>query len=478
MILSLGWKNIWRNKTRSLVVIIAVMLGIFGGVMASGIMQGWIEQRIHTSIYNEIAHVQIHDSAYMENEELKNIIKDYNQVEGVLDTMKGVTAWSPRVKLMTMAEIPTNGAIGGLILRGVDPEKEKKVCEIYRNIVAGDFLEERPGVPSIVLGSKAAETFKLVNYQITPSKLKAINPDDFPDEVIGKVEKGTQDNFENKRDFEKELRHILSKDEYDEYATKLMKYFAYYELGKKMYISLPSKGDNELISGNFAVKVNGIYDTDNDMWDGMNAYVDRQAMNKITGLTDTEVHEIGIITPDRETGVNVAKNLGKYLPGYHIMSWREASPEIAMYTDFSAVMAYIYVAIILLALAFGIINTMMMAVLERIKELGMLMAIGMNKKRVFGMIMTESVLLTLTGAIFGMVFSGIILGILGRTGLNFEMFSEGFEAMGYASLIYPKVSVLDYLITTLLVIITAVISAIWPARKALKLNPVEALRTE
>ena len=139
MIISIGWKNVWRGKTRSLVVIIAVMLGIFSGVMATGILQGWIEQRIHASIYNEVAHVQIHNTEYLQNEEIQFTISDYQQVASVLDTVPEVIVWSPRVKLFAMAK--TSWAASGFVLRGVDLEKEKGVSEIYESIVEGDFLE-------------------------------------------------------------------------------------------------------------------------------------------------------------------------------------------------------------------------------------------------------------------------------------------------------------------------------------------------
>src|SRR4030043_2010926 len=104
MILSIGWKNVWRSKTRSLIVIVAVMLGIFGGVMATGIMQGWIEQRIHASIYKEVAHVQIHNPEYMYNEEIQHTISDYEKLSSMLDTIPEVVAWSPRVKVFVMAK--------------------------------------------------------------------------------------------------------------------------------------------------------------------------------------------------------------------------------------------------------------------------------------------------------------------------------------------------------------------------------------
>jgi len=149
-----------------------------------------------------------------------------------------------------------------------------------------------------------------------------------------------------------------------------------------------------------------------------------------------------------------------------------------MMNDFMIIYYFIFVGIIMLALAFGIINTMLMAVLERTKELGMLMAIGMNRRRVFGMIMLETVFLTLVGAVFGMVMGWGIASVLGKTGIHFTGWGEGFEAIGFSSVVYPVVTPGFIAFTAAMVIVTAIISSVWPARKALKLNPVEALRTE
>ncbi|MBN2215709.1 MAG: ABC transporter permease [Bacteroidales bacterium] len=473
MILLIGWKNVWRNRTRSLVVIIAVMLGIFGGVMATGIMQGWIEQRIHDCIYKEVAHVQIHNPEYMYNEEIQHTITDYEKLANILDTLPEVVAWSPRVKLFVMAK--TSWTASGFVLKGVDPEKEMQVSELYQDLAEGDFLEGEHRRPSIVIGSKAAENLKLLNYEITSEKLDSIDKEVFSAGLVEKLKTLNKKRFRNEKDFRDELKKVLAKREMNEYGDKLVKYFSFYRMGTSIQVTMQNKSGEIM---NLVFKVRGVYKTFNSVFDAMNAYVDRDILNRYTDLAGNEVHEVAVITADNETGVKVADKLSAYLPEQDIMSWRKSSPEMAMYTDFSAVMAYIYVAIILFALAFGIINTMMMSVLERIKELGMLMAIGMNRKRVFGMIMTESVFLTLTGAVAGMIFSGVMVELFRRTGINVEMWSEGMEALGYASVIYPSVSLGNYMGITILVIITGVVSAIWPARKALKLNPVEALRTE
>ena len=132
----------------------------------------------------------------------------------------------------------------------------------------------------------------------------------------------------------------------------------------------------------------------------------------------------------------------------------------------------------MLALAFGIINTMLMAVLERTKELGMLMAIGMNRKRIFSMIMLETIFLTAVGAVAGISAGWAITGAFGKTGISLSGWSEGFEAIGFAAKVFPVVTPEFIIFTVIMVITTAILSSIWPARKALKLNPVEALRTE
>lgn len=473
MVLEIGWKNVWRNKTRSVVVIVAVMLGIFAGIMAAGIMQGWIIQRIHDSIYNETSHVQVHNPDFLLNEEMQFTINQSDELISILDTIPEVVAYSPRLKVFSMAR--TDWGTSGFILRGVDPEKEKQVSELHLNMVAGDYFDGEHKMPSIILGSKAAENLKLLNYQVTDEKLDSIDKEIYPVSVIDKLGEIGNKRYRKEKDFKQELKQNLTKEEFKEFGDHLIKYFSFYRIRSKVTVTLQSL-DGKLVHATFRVR--GIFKTNNSMFDGMNALVRINRLNEYVNLPDNQFHEIAIISTDNETGLTLADKIEAYSPSNNVMSWKKLSPEIAMYTEFSAVMGLVYVGIILFALAFGIINTMLMSVLERVKELGMLMAIGMNRKRVFKMIMFESIFLTLTGALVGMAFSFVILKITGQTGIDFSAFSEGFEALGYASVIYPTVTVLDYINVTILVILTGVIASIWPARKALKLNPCEALRTE
>jgi putative ABC transport system permease protein len=170
--------------------------------------------------------------------------------------------------------------------------------------------------------------------------------------------------------------------------------------------------------------------------------------------------------------------IAEKFPDLEVMSWKKLSPELAMMTDMVQQFYLIFGIIILAALAFGIINTMLMVVLERTKELGMLTAIGMNKKKVFSMIMLESVFVSQIGGVAGMAFSFVAISVTSKTGIDLSQYAQGFEALGYSAKVYPQITAGFFGIVTVLIIITGILSSVYPALKALKLNPVEAIRNE
>lgn len=118
-----------------------------------------------------------------------------------------------------------------------------------------------------------------------------------------------------------------------------------------------------------------------------------------------------------------------------------------------------------------------MVIIERVRELGMLMAIGMNRLRIFTMIMLETVYLSLIGGILGIVTGFFASQYFGKRGIDLYFWKEAFSEIGFSSLVYPTIDTKTMFVTTIMVIITGVISALYPAYKALKLNPSESIRT-
>ena len=140
--------------------------------------------------------------------------------------------------------------------------------------------------------------------------------------------------------------------------------------------------------------------------------------------------------------------------------------------------SYLLLIVILLALTFAIINTMLMAVFERTHEFGMLMAIGMSKNKVFNMVMSETILLSIIGAAVGVLISILSIYIFHIYGINLAIVSKGLAAFGIDSVIYPVIDSSFYLSLSIMVTITAILASVYPAMKALSNKPVEALRKE
>src|SRR5688500_13440262 len=132
------------------------------------------------------------------------------------------------------------------------------------------------------------------------------------------------------------------------------------------------------------------------------------------------VNEIAVRVHNIDQVSEIQQSLQSRFPAGQtdIQSWREIQPELAYISDATWQINYLILIIILLALAFGILNTMLMAIFERVKEIGVLMAVGMSKGRIFVMIILETVFLSLTGAAVGMVVSACLVFATNRSGIN------------------------------------------------------------
>jgi len=474
MIWSISWKNVWRNKKRSLVVIVAVTLGIISGVLLVGIMEGWVKQRLNDAIYNEVSHIQIHNKEYIKNEEIDLTVRNLDEITRSIDSLNELSGWVKRTKIIAMANTPW--ANTGVTIYGVDAEKEKLVTEIYKEIVpnGGKYLENQsPG--DILISDKTAELLKLKQYIVTESMIKGLRSQKVPETVLTKLEILKETRFRSPKDFREALRIEYSKKELDRYGLLIIDKALDYRIRNKVQITISDK-EGTPIQGIF--RVCGIYKTTNTGFDQATVFLNAGELANLYGGNDILTHEIAVLLNNIDDVDNVKEKLSRISVDNSVMTWKELAPDAAMMNDFMIMYYFIFIGIIMLALAFGIINTMLMAILERTKELGMLMAIGMNRKRIFKMIMLETIFLTIVGAVVGMVLGWAITEVLGKTGIHFTGWGEGFEAIGFAARVYPVITADFFVFITIMVIATAIISSIWPARKALKLNPVEALRTE
>jgi putative ABC transport system permease protein len=252
-------------------------------------------------------------------------------------------------------------------------------------------------------------------------------------------------------------------------------------MGRRLGVSLNQhvvlsfqNAEGEFASGRF--RVVGWYDTGNTQEDDMMAFVRFDDLLDLTLLDEGAFHEMAVLLSDIKDVEQVVADMSKVFPEASVRPYTVISPDMLLYNEQIKTMLTIVIVVVMIALLFGIINTMLMAVLERQRELGMLMAIGMNRIKVFLMITFESLILCTLAAPIGLLIGYLTTTWLGNSGIDLKNWSQGLEQFGIGTLIYPQLEWSTYLEIVFALVVTAIVAGIYPSIKAISLKPVEAIR--
>lgn len=243
-------------------------------------------------------------------------------------------------------------------------------------------------------------------------------------------------------------------------------------LKSKVVLTFQTLG-GELVGGAF--RVVGIFDTQSSI-DEANVYINNNDLIDLAQIDSNSYHLINVRVTDESLLNNVKTEISGILgDGYDVSTWRELRPELSMMNEMMEMMSFLILTIILIALGFSVVNTMLMVVLERTKELGMLLAVGMSKVRVYSMITLETLMLTSFGGVIGIVCSVLVIQLFSHTGLNIR-FDDVTSIPGIDDVIYPQLLLSDYITTGMMVFFTGFIASIFPSRRILKMNPADIVR--
>jgi ABC-type antimicrobial peptide transport system permease subunit len=158
-----------------------------------------------------------------------------------------------------------------------------------------------------------------------------------------------------------------------------------------------------------------------------------------------------------------------------VRTWEEIQPLLVYFVDLFDQMGWFVYGAVFVAMAFGIANVLLMSVYERIREIGILMAIGMGPRRLVVGIVIESLLLTLLGVGIGLAVGVLSVWLL-RDGIDLSRWAEGLTAYGIGTKIVPVIRSKDLIIPALVAVATAVFASLWPALRAVRIRPADAVR--
>jgi putative ABC transport system permease protein len=232
--------------------------------------------------------------------------------------------------------------------------------------------------------------------------------------------------------------------------------------------------DGSIIYGAF--RVTGIFRTESSMFDKSNVFVKENDLLKLIN-SDKISNEIVVRLSSVQLVDSVYIPIKNKYPNLSVKYWGELAPELNFYYQSVVLQSNIFVGIILFALLFGITNTMLMSVMERVREFGVLMAVGMKRSRVFFMIIMETISLSFIGGIIGLILALILIQYFASVGINLSAFTEGLSQWSLGTRLYTSLPFSFYPPIVIMILVTAVISAFYPALKAIKLKPATAIRT-
>ena len=243
-------------------------------------------------------------------------------------------------------------------------------------------------------------------------------------------------------------------------------------LGRKLV--LMSQDTNQEIASR-AFRVIGIFRAELETTEKEFVFVTKSAAQKMLKVQDG-ISEVSVVLSNRKNVEQVAAGLKAALPSaYEVNTWQELLPIITAYLSIMDGWIFIWYLVVFIAMGFGIVNTMLMAVFERVREFGLCAALGMKPWWIIKGVLLESLLLLTLGMAIGNTFGLISILVLNKTGIDLSALGAGAEYVGLPRVIYPLIRSQDVILANVVVFVLGLLISMYPAAKAARFTPVEAL---
>ncbi len=402
MLITIAWRNLWRNHRRSLIMLTAIAIGLWGMIWMTALMRGMVDQMIDSAINTLSGHVQIHAEGFLDDPSIERTIppvRDNPALQSLLDSAR-VTHWSERIRVP--AVIRSERDVLGVTLVGIDPQQENDLSFIADSVTEGEYLA---GVDDqhVLVGRKLLERLE------TKSGRRIV---------------------------------LMSQDP-----------------------------DNNIAERGF--RIGGIFDTDLQATETSYVFAGIETVRAMLGMGDG-VSEISLLGPDYRNLDALAADVRAAAGEADTKTWLELDPYMATMLGVMDGVILIWFSIIFVALSFGLVNTLLMAVFERTREIGLLQALGMPPANILIMVLVESLIMLLIGLLAGNLLSWLtILPI--QDGIDISGLAAGLEWAGMSSTLLPAVKSSDVLLANAIVLVLGIAASLFPAWRASRKVPVEAI---
>ena len=418
MIHTLAWRNLWRRKQRTLFTALAMGVGVALSIGAMALQAGIFSEVFDEMVTDTLGHIQVHHPQYPTLKHLHDTIPQTDYVVEIMEQVPKTRVVVPR--LFTVALAGGKNTSAGALLIGVDPKKEAILSEIDREVIEGRWLKPQ-AQEEITLGKELA---KELDVSID-SQVALVGQDSFGGvaqglfTVVGLVESGLI--------------------ELDQGGIWLHLQDA------QTLFGLENQVHELLIAGGSTSK------------EAMSFGKGKQRIKDFK----KEIEQV----------------LSEVKQPLLVQTWREARPSISQLMDTQQASAYIMLAIVLAVAAIGVLNTMLMNIYERQREIGVMLALGVKPNMLRKLIFLESFYLASLAALIGLILGGLIAWLLGTYGLDFSVNGEGLSYGGVrlSPRLYGVFEFSAVLLSLSALYIMTFLAAIWPAIKATRVEPVTAI---
>ena len=402
-ILKLAWKNLWRNRNRTLITIAAIFFAVIFSIVAESLKQGVFDNLVKNVVGFYTGYIQVHKSGYQEEQILDNSFANSSHLEKQISTSKNIASLTPRLESFALAA--SEDLTKGCMIVGISPEKENEITALKSKLQKGSYLQENDH--SVLLSEGLTGRLKLnVGDTII---------------LIGQGYHGAT--------------------AAGKFPVKGILKFGSPELNDRL-LFMPIPTAQELFSA-----------------EGM-------ITSYILSLKDEKALD--------ETAMDIRKTIGGL---YEVMTWEELLPDIKQHIIADSNSMKVVQGILYLLICFGIFSTLLMMMLERKYEMGMLVAIGMKKSKLIWLFICESVLTVLVGCLAGILISIPLVFYLNKYPIRFGGdIAAAYERFGFEAIFPASTDSHIFIYQGIVVMIIGLVLSLYPVIKVIRLQPVVAMK--